>query len=103
MLPSTNKTISILRLAGSNTRTYTTVATGIEVYINQTREDVVGGFENMPTALTYRMFTDGTHTAIAVGDQVNDGTNTYQVVTPAAVSDDLTGIHHQYLLIIAQS
>jgi len=72
MLPSTNKTISILRLSGTDTRTWSSVATGVEVYINQTREDMVPGYENQPAFLTFRMLTDGTHTTIAVGDHVND-------------------------------
>lgn len=104
MLPSTNATISISRLSSSGApRTWTTVATEIPAYINQTREDMISGFDNQPAFLAYRMLTDGDHTAIKVGDRISDGTNTYEVRTPPAISNDLTGKHHQYLLIIQQT
>lgn len=104
MLPSTNKTISILQLSGTLTREWTEVETGIPAYINQTREDIVGTYDNQPSLLTFRMFTNGDHTTvIAVGDRISDGTNTYEVTTPAAISEDLTGLHHQYLLTLQQT
>lgn len=44
-LPTTNATISILRVSGTNTRTFSSVATGVLVYLNQIDEDLVQSFD----------------------------------------------------------
>ena len=43
------------------------------------------------------MMTDGSHTAIVVGDRVNDGTYTYDV-RGAKKHRSLVGDSHQYIL-----
>lgn len=96
-LPTTNATISILRVSGANTRTFSSVATGVVVYMNQIDEDLVQSFDGQWAFYAYRMMTDGSHTAIVVGDRVNDGTYTYDV-RGAKKHRSLVGDSHQYIL-----
>lgn len=99
MLPTTNATISILRLTGTTKRVWTSVATGIEVYINQISEELVKGIDAQGSFTPYRMMTDGTHTALEIGDRVSDGTLTYDVRGKTAY-DSIAGVSHQYILTV---
>lgn len=101
MLVHTNRTISVKRLVPSGKkRVFLDIIVGLNVYINQNGEEVLQGIENQPNFLLYKMMTDGQHTTIAMGDRIEDTNGKiYEVRTPASVSDDLTGIHHQYLLV----
>lgn len=58
------------------------------------------GFEGAGSFWAYRMMTDGTHSAIAVGDRITDEDGLVYEVRGKSISEDLTGIHHQYLLVI---
>lgn len=101
MLPTTNRTIAILRYARTSGKgAYTSVATGIRAYINQTQEEVQEGIDNQGSWIVYRMMTNGTHTDIVIGDRITDDqSNTYEV-RGKAISKDLTGTHHQYILVV---
>lgn len=105
MLPSTNNVVTISRLAANGDITeYSDVITGLEVYINQTREDVVPGYEGQPNFRAFRMMTDGDHDAIEFHDRVTDQDGVqYEVVAPPSISDDITGKHHQYLLVVQET
>ena len=78
-----------------------TSITGKSVYINQIQEDEVTGFDNQPSFFAYRMLTDGNHATIRIGDEVTDDLANVYTVRGKSISQDLTGTHHQYLLIIA--
>lgn len=45
------------------------------------------------------MMTDGSHDEIKIGDRIIDENAKEYDVRAKAVSEDLTGIHHQYLII----
>ncbi len=80
MLYSTNHTISISTLSTGAKRVWTEVETDVFVYINQTQEDLVQGFDGAGSFTGYRMFTDGDHETISIGDRVTDeDRNVYEV------------------------
>jgi hypothetical protein len=99
MLPTTNRIISVKSLTGTGKRTYSTTITGLSVYINQNGEELGEGFDSEGSFFAHRMLTDGTHTAIAIGDRVTSDDGKQYDVRGKAIYDDITGIHHQYLLV----
>ncbi len=44
------------------------------------------------------MLTDGGHTDINIGDRIEDDRGTIYEVRGKSIWDDITGVHHQYLL-----
>lgn len=102
MLPHKNRTIAIKTLVASGEkRTFSTVATGVRVYINQNGEELIDGFDGEGAIFAHKMLTDGNHAAIAIGHRITDDTGKQYDVRGKAVSKDLTGTHHQYLLVEA--
>jgi hypothetical protein len=80
MLYNSNHTISISSLSTGSKRTWSEVDTDIFVYINQIQEDLISGFDGAGSFTSYRMFTDGNHETIAIGDRITDEEgNTYEV------------------------
>ena len=102
MLPTTNRIITVLSLTQSGEkRTFTSTITGLPVYINQNGEEIVDGFDNEGSFFAHRMLTDGTHSTILIGDRITSNDGKQYDVRGKAVYDDITGIHHQYLIVEA--
>lgn len=58
------------------------------------------GFDGAGSFTAYRMMTDGDHKKISIADRIIDEAgNTYEV-RAKSISDDVMGVHHQYILII---
>lgn len=104
MLPSTNNTVTVQRLTANGAlKEYVEVLTGVDVYLNQIREDLVPGYEGQPNFLAFRMMTDGEHDPILYQDRIIDQDSVqYEVVAPPSKSNDITGAHNQYLLVLQQ-
>lgn len=100
MLCSTNHTISISSLSTGTKRTWSEVESGVAVYINQIQEDLVTWYDGSGSFTAYRMMTDGNHETIAIGDRVTDENGNIYEVRAKSISDDIMGVHHQYILII---
>lgn len=100
MLFSTNHIVSISSLSTGAKRTWSVSSTGVAVYINQIQEDLVQWYDGAGSFTAYRMMTDGTHTTIDVGDRITDENNNIYEVRAKSISDDIMGVHHQYILII---
>ena len=102
MLFSTNHIISIRSLSTGSKRTWSEVESDINVYINQTQEEILPGFDGNASFMVYRMLTDGNHSAISIDDRIVDENDIVYEVKGKSVSDDMTGIHHQYILLLKQ-
>jgi len=100
MLFNTNHTISVSNLSTGAKRTWSEVDTDVRVYINQISEELVQGYDGAGSFTAYRMFTDGSHETISIGDRVTDEDDNVYEVRSKSISNDLTGVHHQYILII---
>lgn len=102
MLPHKNRTISISSLVASGEkRIFSQVATGVRVYINQNGEEITEGFDNDGSFYAHRMMTDGNHASIVAGSRITDDLGKQYDVRGKSISKDLTGTHHQYLLVEA--
>lgn len=100
MIVHTNHTITAKRLVQTGEmKDFSQILTGLDVYINQVQEEILEGYENQPSFISYRMMTDGDHEAIEIGDRIIDENGKQYDVRAKAVSEDLTGVHHQYLII----
>ena len=104
MLPTTNKTISILQLTavtGSTVkRNWDSVQDGVRVYINQIQEDLVPWYDGSGSFFAYRMLTKGNHETINVNDRVVDEDSVTYTVKGKSTFKDMTGTHHQYIMIV---
>lgn len=47
------------------------------------------------------MLTDGVHSDINIGDRIEDDKGSTFEVRGKSIWDDITGVHHQYLLTIS--
>jgi hypothetical protein len=95
----TNRTVSVdtLALSGEK-RVFSRIITALPAYINQTGEQVEGGFDGEASFFFHRMMTSANHAAISIGDRVTDDKGKAYDVKGASVFDDFTGKHGQYLL-----
>ncbi len=103
MLCSTNHIISIQSLSTGAKRTWTEVDSDVAVYINQTQEEVLPGFDNNAAFMVYRMMTDGNHEDIFINDRIVDENDVTYEVKGKSISDDMMWIHHQYILLLKQT
>ena len=100
MLPTTNHTIAILRYSRTDgLGSFASVQTGIRVYINSIREDLVESLDAAGSFRGFRMMTNGNHEEIEIGDNITDEDGNTYSITGKAISKDITGIHHQYLMV----
>lgn len=100
MLPTTNRTISILRLTTTGEKkAFVSVATGVRVYINQSSEDLIDGSDNQGAFFVHKMLTDGTHATITMNDRITDDLGNQFDVRGKSTFSDMTGQHHQYVLL----
>lgn len=75
MIATKNRIISVSRLTASGEkRIFSSVITGLGVYINQIQEEQLSGYEGQPAFFAHRMFTEGNHVSIDIGDRVTDDT-----------------------------
>lgn len=99
MLPTKNRTISVSRLVASGEkRNFSTIITGLQVYINQSSEEQIGGYDGQPSFYGYKMLTEGNHTTIDIGDRVTSDDGKSYDIRGKSVFDSMVGKHHQYLL-----
>lgn len=99
MLPTKNRTISVSRLTASGEkRIFSSIITGLQVYINQTAEEQMSGYDNQPSFYAHRMFTEGNHVLIDIGDRITDDTGRSYDVRGKSVHSSIVGTHHQYLI-----
>lgn len=73
------------------------------MYINAIQEDLVSGFDGAGAFLAFRMMTNGAHQGISIGDKIVDEASVEYEVRGKAISNDLTGVHHQYTLVVKQA
>lgn len=99
MLPTKNRTISVSRLTASGEqRNFVALFTGLQVYINQSSEELGGGYEGDPAFYAHKMLTEGNHATIDIGDRITDDLGHSYDVRGKSVHRSLVGTHHQYLL-----
>lgn len=89
MLCSTNHIISIQSLGTGAKRFWTEVDSDIAVYINQTQEEVLHGFDNNASFMVYRMMTDGLHKTIKINDRIVDENDVVYEVKGKSISNDM--------------
>ena len=72
-----NHTISVQTLTTlSGIRTFSTTASGIAVYLNQTQEQVATGASNEGVACLHRMLANPDCPTLKVGDRITDESDT---------------------------
>lgn len=99
MLVHANRTITVKRMLQTwQKRGYSEIQSGLQVYINQNGDEPLAGIDDSPDFYAYKMLTDGGHTDINIGDRIEDDRGTIYEVRGKSVWDDITGVHHQYLL-----
>lgn len=99
MLVHTNRIVTIKRMTTTGQkRGFLEVQTGLAVYINQNGDEPLAGIDDSPDFYAHKMLTDGVHEAIEIGDKIEDDKGNKFEVRGKSVWDDMTGIHHQYLL-----
>jgi hypothetical protein len=102
MLVTKNRTITVQSLTQTGEkRAFSNTITGLKVYINQTQDELVEGFDNQGSIFPHKMLTDGNHGAILIGDRITDDTGKQYDIRGKSIFKDLTGTHHQYTLVEA--